>query len=439
MTISRICLIFTFVFHALFAEAEYVDINGIRYKLDVVNKVAEVSKGLKTEWEYVNILETIEYNNDVYQVTSIGKDAFAECSYMMGITIPNSVVSIGENAFAHCSSLTELIIPYGLTDIADKTFFGCTNLISISIPKNVSVIGKYAFADCHLLQSVTIPNRVTTIEDYAFRKCSSLISVTIPESVEYIGQEAFWGCSSIEQVSVRRTTPPFIYSDTFPYYSVPVYVPKGCASDYMNADNWKSFATINDSNFFLELESIGMMTFCVTEDLDFSGLNGLEAYIASGFNKQTGKLLITRVYDVPAGTGLLLKGTPGAYSIPYVTSHSVYANLLEGVTSPTTIAQTSGDYTNYILSLGTHGIGFYIVSGSGEIVEGKAYLKIPSSIAAHRVSISIDYSDQISGVDGITSDCDDNAVYYDLQGRYINGKPSMKGIYISNAQKILVR
>lgn len=438
MTIFRICLIFTFVLHALFAEAEFVDINGIRYKLDVENKVSEVSKGLKTEWEYVNILETIEYNNDVYQVTSIGKDAFAECSYMMGITIPNSVVSIGENAFAHCSSLTELIIPYGLTDIADKTFFGCTNLISISIPKNVSVIGKYAFADCHLLQSVTIPNRVTTIEDYAFRKCSSLISVTIPESVVFIGQEAFSGCSSLEQISVRRTTPPSIYSDSFPY-DVPVYVPKGCASVYMNADNWKNFAVINDRHLPLELESIGMMTFCATEDLDFSGLNSLKAYIASGFNKLTGKLLVTRVYDVPAGTGLLLKGTPGAYSIPYITSFSVYANLLEGVTTTTTIAQTSDIYTNYIFADGTHGLAFYIVSGSGEIAAGEAYLKILSSLAARQVNIGIDYSDQLSSIDSIVSEYGHCELYFDLQGRRINKKPTKAGIYINNAKKIMVK
>lgn len=462
MTISRICLIFTFVFHALFAEAEYVDINGIRYELDVVNKVAEVSKGLKTEWEYVNLLETIDYNNEVYQVSTIGKDAFAECSYMMGITIPNGIISIGENAFAHCSSLTDISIPSGLSSISDKTFYGCTNLLKIIIPENVSVIGKFAFADCYQLQSITIPNSVTAIGEGAFRNCCGIKSVTIPErlsviekqtffgcsnltvvtipiSVELIGQEAFADCSSLEQIMVKSPTPPAISSDSFLYYSIPVFVPKGCSLAYLSADNWNKFTTIIDNSMFLELPDMGIMTLCATEDLDFSGISGLEAYIGSGFNKLTGKLLVTRVYDVPAGTGLLLKGTPGTYSIPYATSYSVYANLLEGVTTTTTIAQTSDNYTNYILADGTHGLGFYIISDLGEIAAGKAYLKIPSSLAARRLNISLEYPDHVSDVDGIIHEYNYCDFYFDLQGRRIIKKPMKAGIYINNAKKIIIK
>lgn len=458
----RFCFVFMFVLHALLAKAESIDIEGIRYKLDVVNKIAEVSKGLRTEWEYVNILETIDYNNEVYQVSSIGKDAFAQCSYMMGITIPNSIISIGENAFAHCSSLTDISIPSGLSTISDKTFYGCTNLIKIVIPPSVSVIGKFAFSDCYQLQSLTIPNGVTAIGEGAFRNCSgvrsvtipeklsaiekqtffgcsNLINITIPASVEIIGQEAYADCSSLEQITVKSPTPPVICSDTFPYYSISVFVPKGCGLAYLSADNWNKFTTINDNSMFLELSDTGMMTLCATEDLDFLGVSGLEAYIASGFNKQTGKLLVTRVYDVPADTGLLLKGIPGTYSIPYTTSYSVYANLLEGVTTTTTIAQTSDNYTNYILADGTHGLGFYIVSGSGEIAAGKAYLKIPSSLAARRVNIGIDYSDQISSIDSIVSEYDHCELYFDLQGHRIYKKPMKAGFYINNAKKIMIK
>lgn len=462
MKACRFCYVFVFVLRALLAQAESIDIDGIRYKLDVVNKVAEVSKGLKTEWEYVNILETIDYNNEVYQVSSIGKDAFAQCSYMMGVTIPNSIISIGENAFAHCSSLTDISIPSGLSTISEKTFYGCTNLIKIIIPENVSVIGKFAFADCYQLQSITIPNSAIAIGEGAFRNCSgvrtvtipeklsaiekqtffgcsNLINITIPAFVEIIGQEAFADCSSLEQITVKSPTPPVICSDTFPYYSISVFVPKGCGSAYLSADNWNKFTTINDNSIFLELSDTGMKTFCASEDLDFSGVSGLEAYIGSGFNKQTGKLLVTRVYDIPAGTGLLLKGTPGTYSVPYASSYSVYANLLEGVTTTTTIAQTSDNYTNYILADGTHGLGFYIVSGSGEIAAGKAYLKIPSSLAARRVNIGIDYLNHVSGIDSVVSEYGDCELYFDLRGRRINKKPTKTGIYINNAKITLIK
>jgi len=39
-------------------------------------------------------------------VTSIGDRAFAKCTSLTGITIPDSVTSIGEGAFGYCRSLT---------------------------------------------------------------------------------------------------------------------------------------------------------------------------------------------------------------------------------------------------------------------------------------------------------------------------------------------
>ena len=37
-----------------------------------------------------------------YSVTSIGDNAFVDCSSLTSVTIPNSVTSIGEGAFYDC-------------------------------------------------------------------------------------------------------------------------------------------------------------------------------------------------------------------------------------------------------------------------------------------------------------------------------------------------
>ena len=52
--------------------------------------------------EIVNIPSIVEYNGNTYNVTSIGKDAFYNCSGLTEITIPNSVNSIGDYAFYNC-------------------------------------------------------------------------------------------------------------------------------------------------------------------------------------------------------------------------------------------------------------------------------------------------------------------------------------------------
>jgi len=64
-------------------------------------------------------------------VTSIGSYAFASCSGLTSVTIPNSVTSIDEYAFYGCSGLTSVTIPNSVTSIGDRAFYGCSGLTSI--------------------------------------------------------------------------------------------------------------------------------------------------------------------------------------------------------------------------------------------------------------------------------------------------------------------
>ena len=50
-------------------------------------------------------------------VTSIGDYAFASCTSLTSITIPESVTSIGSEAFSYCSRLTSVTIPGSVTSI----------------------------------------------------------------------------------------------------------------------------------------------------------------------------------------------------------------------------------------------------------------------------------------------------------------------------------
>ena len=138
-------------------------------------------------------------------VTSIGEWAFAICSSLTSIEIPESVTSIGASAFASCSSLTSIEIPEGVTSIGYSAFYGCERITNIEIPESVTSIGESAFASCSSLTSIVIPESVTSIGEWAFAYCSSLTSIVIPESVTSIGEWAFADCLSLTSIEIPES------------------------------------------------------------------------------------------------------------------------------------------------------------------------------------------------------------------------------------------
>ena len=149
-------------------------------------------------------------------VTSIGDKAFAYCSGLTSITIPDSVTSIGVRAFYECSSLTSTTIPDGVTSIEKWTFTKCRSLTSITIPDSVTSIGSSAFSNCTNLTNIAIPDGVTSIGWGAFAGCTSLMSVTIGDSVTSIGDLAFAFCKSLTAVTFLGDAPKVkAYYDVF--------------------------------------------------------------------------------------------------------------------------------------------------------------------------------------------------------------------------------
>ena len=98
-------------------------------------------------------------------------------SQVKTVVIENGVTSIGNNAFYNCSSLTSVTIPSSITSIGDLAFYNCSSLTSVTIPDSVTHIAANTFSGCSALTSVTIPNSVTSIGDSAFYGCTSLTDV----------------------------------------------------------------------------------------------------------------------------------------------------------------------------------------------------------------------------------------------------------------------
>ena len=153
-------------------------------------------------WNYIRYIKGVIIDNGV---TSIGNNAFRDCSSLLSITIPDGVTFIGHSTFSGCSSLTSVTIPDGVTFIEAATFYGCSSLTNIAIPDGVTSIGVNAFSGCSSLTSITIPDGVTSIGVNAFRGCSSLISITIPDGVARIEQYVFRECNSLTSIIIPES------------------------------------------------------------------------------------------------------------------------------------------------------------------------------------------------------------------------------------------
>ena len=363
-------------------------------------------------------------------------------------TIPNSVTSIGAFAFLNCSGLTSVIILSSVTSIGEYAFYDCSGLTSVTIPNSVTSIGAFAFLNCSGLTSVIIPNSVTSIGWYAFSECRGLISVTIPNSVTSIGESAFSFCRRLTSITCKADTPPTCGGSAF--YRIDksackLYVPKGHKADYQAADQWKEFTNIEEEESSettedaIKITSAGQTTWCSKYDLDFTDVEGIKAYTAGGYDRVSGTIWLMRVNQVPAKEGILIIGTPGDYKVPHKSTGTYYVNMMKGTLQPITINETEGEYTNYYLSNGDSGVGFYKVNGSVALKANRAYLPLlKGTTQAGTRFIGIGFEDD--GTTNLTpalSKGEGEGAWYTLQGQRV-AKPG-KGIYIRNGKKVVIK
>lgn len=435
----------------------------------------------------------------------IGEAGFSDCGNIEELIIPNTVDTICQAAFSGCHSLKRCKLSDNLTAIPGGLFNYCTSLEYIEIPNSVSrFTGEWifsgwgreeieidpeefgyaydfgwwwiqggAFTECTSLKAVFLPANLKSIPIATFVGCESLTSIEIPPTVNLFGSTAF------SQVPLKyfdlpelEHWPEFSFADEkpceqyiksyctnpMPIYpinvsSISLYVPKGLSGIYRNVAPWNESEHIVEATP-VELES-DWRTFCAVEDLDFSGVEGLEAYIATSY--QDGKVLMERIEQVPAGTGIVLKGVPGFYEIPYAEQLEPVDNLLVGLNYGERVAAETEDgncnlFFNDATEMASLFYGPFMdaeraprLNAEGEqpmfapadgarLPYHHAYLQLPASEAGKTVEMVFG---SLTGIEEVEAAQATDGPIYNLQGqRVVNPGP---GIYIQNGRKFVVR
>ena len=186
----------------------------------------------------------------------------------------------------------------------------------------------------------------------------------------------------------------------------------------------------------------GWASFSSNCALDLSTISGGTAYYASNAEGNTVTLKETTA-TVPAGTGLMIKGTADeTFTIKIAENGTtITGNLLKASNGSEVAASTDGVF-HYVFGYDKNdasAYGFYNLAQATTVPAGKAYLETTTALSGGgaRALIIID-DENTTGISAtLTNNETMNNEYFDLQGRRV-AQPT-KGLYIVNGKKVIVR
>ncbi len=381
--------------------------------------------------------------NDFYYDSDFQKvydfcGAFSDCSGLTSIKIPNSVTSIGKGAFENCYNLTSVKIPDSASEIGERAFGNCTDLTEVyCYAEAVPQTSAEAFYNMYL-EYATLLVADGHVADYRaaepwknFGKIQS-ISGTEYKLVYKIDGEVYKSYDLKEGAAITQEESPTKEGYSFSGWSeTPSNMPA------QNVTITGSF-TRNAEEDVISFNNSKQSTWCSKYDLDFTDVEGIKAYIATDYNSTKGTLSMTRVFEVPAGTGILLIADKIAdYKIPHKSTTKTCNNMMKGVSQTTTIYESDGDYINYYLSDGDSGVGFYKVEGLTNLSANRAYLPLKkdllSNINTRYIDLDFTNSTDISNPSAMQRPDG----YYNLQGQRVDNPT--KGLYVVNGRKVVIR
>ena len=184
---------------------------------------------------------------------------------------------------------------------------------------------------------------------------------------------------------------------------------------------------------------------------------GMKAATIDAADSESKTLTINWRYDgddddkkvIPGGTAVMLKSDAGNYKLtllPDNTDAAPAGNLLHGSDVNTT---TTGGDKYYKLAYGSTGgehaddLGWYwgAADGAAFTIEGhKAWLALTAAQAQAARFFLLDREDA-TALQDVTADTPRSTtdVYYGLDGRQWSGRPTVKGLYIHNGKKEIVK
>jgi len=178
------------------------------------------------------------------------------------------------------------------------------------------------------------------------------------------------------------------------------------------------------------ISSAGWATLYTDVALDFSDVSGLTAYTAACDGQ---KVTLTEVENVPAGTGVVLQGAAGDYSIPVIASSETAQGDLKGSTTEGKAYDANGTTDVYILVLNDKNEAQFTKMTEGTLAAGKAYLEL----AGKGARLNVVFEGETTGISTVAAAEQAADTVYSLSGQRV--ATPKKGLYIVNGKKMIIK
>ena len=139
---------------------------------------------------------------------------------------------------------------------------------------------------------------------------------------------------------------------------------------------------------------------------------------------------------IPAGTGVILQGKPNKYEFTVVNVNMTAPddNLLKGTDEA---AETTGGDKYYKLTVKNDVVGFYYGAEDGAAFTNgahKAYLAVTGAAAKYYV-----FNGEATGINAVEKAIAADGAIYNLQGVRVDAHNMVKGIYVVNGKKVVIK
>lgn len=134
-------------------------------------------------------------------VTTIGNNAFFQCTSLVSINLPDGLTTIGQSAFKQCSNVEISSLPSGITSIGSDCFYGCAKFTATSLPSGLTQLSSNTFYSTGIAIT-TMPSGITKFYTGCFGGCLSLTSLTFLGQPTSIANSTFTNCTNLRDIYV---------------------------------------------------------------------------------------------------------------------------------------------------------------------------------------------------------------------------------------------